>query len=66
MSKARKPLKVNDRVRILGYAEDGINGYGRIQAIDRRRKKKYWVVNGNMPFQGTISDYFSEERLRKA
>jgi hypothetical protein len=60
-------LKVNDRVRILAYPEEGINGYGRIQMIDRRRKKKkYWVVNFNMPFQGSISDYFSEEELRKA
>jgi len=62
----KKKIEVNDHVRILAYPEDGINGYGRIQMIDRRSKKPYWVVNGNMPFQGDVSDFFSEKEIRKA
>ena len=67
MKKARRPsqaLRVNDVVRILKYRESGINGYGRIVGILKRRDKRYWVANGNMPFSGTVSDYFDASELR--
>ena len=56
-------FKVNDIVRIKAYDEDGINGYGRVQAV--REDGLVWVVNGNMPFAGTISDFFTHDELER-
>lgn len=59
----RKSFKVNDHVRILAEPEDSINGYGRIKMILKEQEKKYWVVNMNMPYSGTISAFFTASEL---
>ena len=67
-------FQVNDVVRILQYPEDGIDGYGRVDQVSlaraapggyiKRRRYRYHVVNGNMPFQGTVNDWFEADELR--
>jgi hypothetical protein len=65
--KTPKPkFRVNDRVRILKYKKDGINGYGRVDQVQKlkNRSYRYRVVNGNMPYQGTVNDWFKAGELR--
>ncbi len=61
--KRKSKFKVNDHVRILAYPEDSINAYGRVQLVRERGEKRYWVVNMNMPYSGTVSDYFNASEL---
>ena len=48
-------LMVNDHVRLLEFPEDSINGYGRIEHIFPDGKLR--IVNLNMPYSGTLSNY---------
>ena len=57
-------FKVNQHVRILMYPEDGINGYGRIESYSKDIDL-YRVVNMNMPYQGTVHDWFSTYELEE-
>ena len=55
-------FKVNEHVRILKVKdEDNINAYGRISFIGE--DGRYWVSNFNMPYCGTISEFFNEEDI---
>tara|TARA_R100000789_G_C2879489_1_gene114009 strand:- start:237 stop:443 length:207 start_codon:yes stop_codon:yes gene_type:complete len=58
-----KEYKVNDRVRIIKYPKNDINGYARINFIfpDGR----VWLTNINMPYQGTISEIFTKEEFEE-
>ena len=47
-------MRINEIVRLLDYAEDGINGYGRITGI--YKNKTVSVSNANQPFQGTLTN----------
>lgn len=59
-------MKTNDIVRINRYPENNINAYGRIQDVRKIAGEiYYWVVNGNMPFSGTISNYFRASEITK-
>ena len=53
-------FKIGQIVRILAEDEKGINGYGRVNAI---QDGHYWIVNFNMPFSGTISGFYLEDEL---
>lgn len=55
---------VNEFVRIKRYAEDGINGYGRVGYIED--DGRYFVTNMNMPFLGTVNNFFNEDELEKS
>jgi hypothetical protein len=55
-------FKINEHVRIKAYPKDGINGYGRVDFITGTR---YRVVNLNMPYQGTVCNFFEEDELEK-
>ena len=51
-----------EHVIIKKYVNDEINKYGVIKSIDN---DMYWVTNLNMPYMGTISDFFTEDELEK-
>jgi len=55
-------FEVGQVVKLLLYANDKYNKHGRIQSYNKE-KGMYWVVNMNMPWQGTVSDYFTEYEL---
>ena len=50
------------RVTIKQYIGDQYNEEGYVRGYDPKNGK-WWVTNWNMPFQGTVSDWFSEEEL---
>ena len=50
------------RVTIKMYIGDKRNEEGYVRGYDPK-SKKWWVTNLNMPFQGTVSDWFHEEEL---
>lgn len=58
----KRTIKRLDTVRILKYPVDHINGYARVERVDRHNKI-VTVSNMNMPFQGTLGNepfYFHE------
>jgi len=57
--------KVNQHVRILAYPEGDINEAGRINSISRNDSGIiiYHVINYNMPYAGSVNEYFLEEEL---
>jgi len=57
-------FKINEFVKILPFKNDTYNCEGRINQIDITNKR-YHVTNMNMPFMGTISDWFEEKELAK-
>jgi len=64
LSKAthKSGFKFNDIVRIKKYPKGDINERGRVDGF--HPDGRVLVVNGNMPFSGTISDYFRPEELK--
>lgn len=50
------------RVTIKMYIGDERNEEGYVRGYDPA-SKKWWVANLNMPFQGTVSDWFHEDEL---
>ena len=50
------------RVTIKMYIGDQFNEEGYVRGYDPA-SKKWWVANLNMPFQGTVSDWFHEDEL---
>lgn len=58
-------LSVGDIVRLLPHKGDKFNEYGKINSDKSDEKGRYWVTNLNMPFMGTISDWFYPEHLEK-
>jgi len=54
-------FKINEHVNIKKYAGDEYNSEGRVAARDD--KKGYYVQNMNMPFMGTVSDWFKADEL---
>lgn len=57
-----KRIRRGDIVRILKYSKTDVNAYGRVNG---RINGKWWVVNGNMPFCGTVNDFFTNKEIRK-
>ena len=56
-------LKMNDFVRILTVKDDNSpDAEGRVNS-NRKEDGTYWVVNLNMPFMGTTSEYIHESDL---
>ena len=55
-------FKTNDVVRIKKYPEDSADGYGRVDMINHTTGK-IRVVNMNMPFCGSVCDWFNPEEL---
>jgi len=56
-------IKPDDHVRILTEPEDGINGYGRVTAVDNGFAL---ISNMNMPYQGTFANKpFGIDQLEK-
>jgi hypothetical protein len=55
-----KKIKVNDIVTILAYKNDPKNCRGRVNSISDGR---YYITNMNMPFMGTINDWFTREEI---
>jgi len=53
----------NEVVVINQYIGDQYNEQGRVNSI--MDDGRYWVTNMNMPFMGTVSDFFEEEELSK-
>jgi hypothetical protein len=62
--KANNVFAVNEIVGIVGYGKGDINEKGRVDSFDPDTGW-YRVVNGNMPFVGTIHDWFSPYELIK-
>ena len=59
-------FKQFEHVRIKQYPENDINTYGMIQSIIKHGKNvRYWVTNMNIPYCGTISEFFTETELQK-
>ena len=58
----RSKFQHNDKVRIKKYPEGHINARGYVRG-EPRLDGKIWVTNLNMPFSGTISEYFSPSEL---
>jgi hypothetical protein len=60
----RDPSKklMGKRVTIKKYIGDEYNEEGVVRGYDPK-SKKWRVTNMNMPFQGTVSAWFSEEEL---
>lgn len=56
-------FKVNETVKINKYDGDQYNEVGRVNSITE--DGRYWVTNMNMPFMGTVSDFFDEDELSK-
>jgi hypothetical protein len=58
----------NEIVVINQYIGDPYNEKGRVNSVNDTHdgSVRYWVVNGNMPFMGTVSDFFEEDELSKA
>ncbi len=56
-------IKVNDIVLILPYKDSEINSLGRVTQI--MGDGSFHVSNMNMPFSGTISNFFTERELEK-
>lgn len=54
----------NEHVIIKEYIGDEYNERGRVNGYNPDTKK-YWVTNMNMPFMGTVSDFFDEDELEK-
>ena len=61
MSDPSKKL-MGKRVTIKMYIGDQFNEEGYVRGYDPA-SKKWWVANLNMPFQGTVSDWFHEDEL---
>ena len=57
-------FKRNDHITILPYKNDRYNCVGRINQVDTVNKQ-YHVTNMNMPFMGTVSEWFKENQLAK-
>lgn len=55
-------FKINQIVKILLYNNDEYNKYGQIHSYNEE-KQMYWVVNTNMSWRSTVSDYFTEYEL---
>ena len=53
-------FKVYDHVRINKFPESSTNARGKVDFI---RGDLYYVSNLNMPYAGTISQFFTEEEL---
>lgn len=53
----------NEVVVINQYIGDQYNEQGRVNSI--MDDGRYWVTNMNMPFMGTVSDFFEEDELSK-
>lgn len=58
-----KTFKVGEIVIIKMFRGSETNERGRINHISS--DGRYWVTNMNMPFQGTVSDYFWSDELEK-
>jgi len=61
--KEPKPLhefEIGEHVNIKKYAGDQFNSEGRVASLDERG---YLVQNMNMPFMGTVSDWFKADEL---
>ena len=58
-------FKHNERVLIKKYRNDPDNSHGRINLVSPKKDRPYWVTNLNMPYQGTVSEFFSEDELEK-
>ena len=56
-------FELNEIVIIKEYADCEYNREGRVNSI--MEDGTYWVVNTNMPFMGTISDFFTADELEK-
>lgn len=54
-------LKLGQTVRILSQPEGSENEFGHVNSLPDRGK--VWVSNFNMPFQGTISEFYSPEDI---
>jgi hypothetical protein len=61
MNKFGKTINMDSTVIIKRYIGT-INERGVVRGFDPANKK-YWVTNMNMPFQGTVSNWFSEDEL---
>ena len=57
-------FEINEHVIIVEYEGDEYNERGRVQSFNEETGL-YWVVNMNMPYMGTVSDWFSAYELRK-
>lgn len=56
-------FRVNEHVRVVGQPKGSIDEFARIEKIYPRGK--YWIVNGNQPFQGTISAIVTRDKIAK-
>ena len=61
MSDPSKKL-MGKRVTIKEYIGHEVNEEGMIRAYDPA-SKNWWVTNLSMPFNGTVTGWFSEEEL---
>jgi hypothetical protein len=51
-----------DTVRLLSYPKEDVDAYANVKAIDN---DKIWLANLNMPWQGTISAWFTREEFEE-
>lgn len=59
-------FEINETVIIKQFKDCSINKYARVADVyTRYDPPRYWVVNMNMPYQGTVSDTFNEKDLEK-
>ena len=56
-------FEINEIVVIKEYKDCEYNREGRVNSI--MGDGTYWVVNKNMPFMGTVSDFFTADELEK-
>lgn len=59
-------FKDREMVIIKMYKNDEYDRKGIVQGeIEKNGVVKYWVSNLNMPFYGTVSDFFTADELEK-
>lgn len=53
----------NEHVRVKGEPKGSIDEFARIQHI--YENGDIWIVNGNMPYSGTISEIISADKIHE-
>jgi hypothetical protein len=53
---------MEDNVRLLKYSKTSVNAYARVADI---KKDRILLSNFNMPYQGTISRYFTKKEFEQ-
>ena len=56
-------FEMNEEVRVVGEKPGSRNEYAVIRGI--YENGTYWIANMNMPYQGTISDVVSVNKIEK-